>query len=273
MSETPPRCITLLTDYGWNAPFVGALHAVAYGIAPAATVIDLDHSVPPQDVRVGALRFERFFRYLPVGVHVGVVDPGVGTIRRPVAVRAGEQLFVAPDNGLLGWVLEAAGGAAAAVALENDAYLLTPRARTFDGRDMFVPAAAHLAAGVALEELGPPVDPAALICLERRRPERRADGAVVVEVAQLDGFGNVQFAADGALAPDFGLVDGAVVVVESADGRRVEARYGATFAAVAPGELVVFVDSDGQLALARNCGSANATLGVTPGTTLTLRVA
>ncbi|MGC9963210.1 MAG: SAM-dependent chlorinase/fluorinase, partial [Acidimicrobiales bacterium] len=120
----------MTTDYGCGAGFVGTLHAVAYRIAPRVAVIDLDHSVPPQDVRLGALRLERFLRIAPAGVHVGIVDPGVGGNRRPVAITAGDHAFVGPDNGLLPWAAEAAGDGIRVVVLDRPELWLEGRSRT-----------------------------------------------------------------------------------------------------------------------------------------------
>jgi S-adenosylmethionine hydrolase len=144
-----------MTDYGCGAGFVGTLHAVAFRIAPDVRVIDLDHSVPPQDIRLGALRLERFMAYAPPGVHVGVVDPGVGGVRRAVAITAGPHAFVGPDNGLLTWAMEAtSAGDTRAVVLDRPGFWLEHPSRTFDGRDIFVPVAAHLSHGVPLDDVG-----------------------------------------------------------------------------------------------------------------------
>ena len=271
MAEKAARVLTLLTDYGAGGPFVGALHAVACRLAPEVRVIDLDHSVPPHDVRVGALRLERFVAHLPRGVHVAVVDPGVGTTRRPVAVRSGEQFFVGPDNGLLAWALDAAGGAVAAVEISAGTPRSSAGARTFDGRDVFVPAGCHLARGLPLESLGPPLDPATLVRLERPEARRLDDGALVLEVAQVDVFGNLQFAGDARDAASLGLVPGDLLAIETADGRRLAARYGTAFADVGQGDLVLLVDSDGRLALARNRGRAVDALGLPPDSAVVVR--
>ncbi len=271
MPDRTPACITLLTDYGLAAPFVGVLHAVAFQIAPGARVIDLDHSVPAHNVRVGAQRLALLVPYLPAGVHVAVVDPGVGTERRAIAARAGDQFFVAPDNGLVSWALEAAGGADEAAILENPRYRLASTARTFDGRDIFVPAAAHLARGVPLRALGPALDPNVLVSLARPRVERRADGSLLAEVVQVDGFGNVQLAAAAGDLGALGLALGEVVVLETPAGVTARARCTETFGAGAPGELVLLLDSDGRLALAANQARAQELLALTPGDLLLLR--
>jgi S-adenosylmethionine hydrolase len=299
--EPPPpagaaRCLTLTTDYGLEAGFVGILHAVAYGIAPGVEVIDLDHSVPPQDVRLGALRLERFMTYLPPGVHVAVVDPGVGGDRRGVAIAAGRQILVGPDNGLLVWAAEAAASAVpaaavpddgvagagneeapgttpariAAVVLDREDFWLPRRARTFDGRDIFVPVAAHLAAGTQLDQVGTAVELSSLVHLQRPRVRPSQDGGTELEVLQVDGFGNVQLSGGRAVAEALGLAAGDAVSWRTGEGG-VVATYVSTFAEVARGALALLLDSDGHLALSVNQGRADALLPAAPGTPGVLR--
>jgi len=269
----PYRCLTLLTDYGEGGGFVGALHAVAFSIAPEVPVLDLDHSIPRHDVRLGALRLARMMRYVPGGVHVAVVDPGVGTSRRAVAIGCGGRAFVGPDNGLLlpavlgAAALEPSGDGAAirAVVLDDDRWFLSPRAATFDGRDVFVPAGAHLAAGVPFEELGSPLDPGELVRLDEPLSELSADGrSATLEVLQVDGFGNVQLAGDAEVLAALGLEPGDVVTVTpgSPDAGPVRARLGRAFGDVGPGEVVVLLDSDGCVAVSVNAGRADAVLGL-----------
>ena len=272
------RCLTLLTDYGQGGGFVGALHAVAFSIAPEVPVIDLDHSIPRHDVRLGSLRLARLLPYVPTGVHVGVVDPGVGTSRRPVAVAAGGRIFVGPDNGLLVRAALAAlamevpgpsrpGEAAspAAVVLDEERWFLSPRAATFDGRDVFVPVGAHLAAGVPLGEVGSPVAFGELVRLEDPVAELSDDGrSATLEVLQVDAFGNVQLAGDAALLDALALGPGDTVVVDPGDpgDRSVYARIGRAFGDVAQGEPLVLVDSDGCVAVSVNGGRADTLLGI-----------
>jgi len=261
-------CLMLVTDYGDEGGFVGVLHAVAFGIAPGARVIDVDHSIPPQDVRLGALRLERTLRFMPPGVHVGIVDPGVGGGRRPVALAAGggRRIFVGPDNGLLVWAVEACGGAEEAVVLDCSQYWMTPRSATFDGRDVFVPVAAHLANGVPLAGLGSAIDPDGLVRLDRPAARLLDDGAAEFEVLQVDGFGNVQLSGGAETADEMGVAIGSdVQVLVNPGGPRLVARYGRAFSDVGPGQLVLLVDSDGCLALSVNCGSAAALVGLTGG--------
>jgi S-adenosylmethionine hydrolase len=140
-------CLSFLTDYGLDDGFVAACHGVAATIAPSVRIIDITHLVPPGDVRRGAAVLAQTLPYLPRGVHVAVVDPGVGTGRRGVAVQVGESILVGPDNGLLSWAVTRAGGASSAYQLTNGELWLHPLSPTFHGRDIFIPVAAHLAAG------------------------------------------------------------------------------------------------------------------------------
>jgi S-adenosyl-L-methionine hydrolase (adenosine-forming) len=264
-------CMTLCTDYGYEAGFVGVLHAVAFAIAPRLPVIDLDHSVPPQNVRLGALRLERVLRFVPPGAHVAVVDPGVGGSRRAVAVESGDRVFIGPDNGLLPWAVEASGGSDRAVLLDREQFWLSGRSRTFDGRDIFVPVAAHLCAGTDLLDVGTEIDPSGLISLERPRVTWIRDDTVELEAIQVDGFGNVQLYADAGVSDALGLSGGLFARVTTAAGHAYWARFGETFAVVDRGELVMLVDSDGCLALSVNSGRADTVLGVAQGDILRIR--
>lgn len=268
----PPRygCITLTTDYGYGTGFVGALHAVAFRIAPDVAVIDLDHSIPPQDVRLGALRLQRFMSFAPDGVHVAVVDPGVGGSRRALAITAGRHAFVGPDNGLLLWAAEQESPALRAVVLDRPELWLEPRSRTFDGRDVFVPVAAHLARGVELLDAGTEVDPSSLVRLVRPAARVDAGGVGELEVLQVDGFGNVQLSGDATTVAALGLQIGDPVTVR-AGGTVVRALYAETFAEIPRGDIAVLIDSDGCLALSVNCGRAEALFEMPLPQTLTIR--
>ncbi|MDA8038184.1 MAG: SAM-dependent chlorinase/fluorinase [Actinomycetota bacterium] len=259
------RCLTLLTDYGFAGGLVGALHAVAFSIAPEVPVIDLDHSIPPQDVRLASLRLQRMLGYLPPGVHVAVVDPGVGTSRRAVALTTREHAFVGPDNGVLPSAALAVGDDRAllsAVVLDREAYWLSSRSATFDGRDVFVPVAAHLARGVELSDLGSPLPLDELETLAPPAVEVSADGrSARLEVLQVDSFGNVQLSGDAAVLETLSPGLGGLLSVEGGSGPPVHARVGRTFGDVAAGEVVVLVDSDGCIALSVNGGSAARLLG------------
>src|SRR5215471_3768622 len=159
------RYLSLLTDYGLEDGFVAACHGVAARIAPHARIIDITHLVQPGDVRRGAAVLAQTVAYLPPAVHVAVVDPGVGTTRRAIAVAAGDSILVGPDNGLLSWAIAALGGAKAAVQLTNGDLWLHPVSATFHGRDIFMPVAAHLAAGLELKSAGEEISVADLVAL------------------------------------------------------------------------------------------------------------
>jgi len=254
------RPIVFLTDYGRSDSFVGICHGVMARIAPDARVIDLTHSVPRQDILRGAVELARAVPYMPSdAVYVAVVDPGVGSDRRAVAVAAGASFLVGPDNGVLSLAWEATGGVAAAVEIASEFVVLAPVSRTFHGRDVFAPAAAHLAAGMRLEDLGPAVDSASLDRLDVPGP-MVADGAVGARVTATDGFGNVQLNATDRDLDAAGVAAGRVLVV---NGRRLP-RAG-TFAELPEREPGLIVDSDGQLAIVVNHGSAAHMLGLAAG--------
>jgi S-adenosyl-L-methionine hydrolase (adenosine-forming) len=257
------QCLSFLTDYGLEDGFVAACHGVAAGIAPQVQVIDITHLVPPGDVRRGAAVLAQTVRYLPPAVHIAVVDPGVGTARRAVAVAAGGSIFVGPDNGLLSWSVAALGGAQAAVQLTNGELWLHPVSATFHGRDIFMPVAAHLAAGLDLDQAGSEISVADLIALPAPT-SRLHDGAAEGEVMSVDRFGNVQLSIPAADAGRLGIGIGSPAVVRC--GRRqFTVRYLDTFAAGTPGEIVAFTDSAGLISLAINAGDAAEQLGLPPG--------
>ncbi len=255
--------MSFLTDYGLEDGFVAACHGGAARIAPAARVIDITHLVPPGDVRRGAAVLAQTVGYFPPAVHVAVVDPGVGTVRRAIAVAAGESLLVGPDNGLLSWAIAALGGARQAVQLTNGELWLHPVSATFHGRDIFMPVAAHLAAGTELADAGEEIDVTDLV--ELPAPTSRVqDGEAEGEVMSVDRFGNVQLSIPAADAGMLGIGIGSPVVVRC--GRRqLTVPYLDTFAAGAPGEIVAFTDSAGLISLAINAGDAAQQLGLPPG--------
>ncbi len=255
--------ITFLSDFGLKDDFVGTCHGVMKTIAPDAEIIDITHGIPPQAVLEGALVFANTIGYMPVGVHLAVVDPGVGGPRRPLALRDRDgRLFVGPDNGLL---LPAASraGIVDAHELANPQYALQTISRTFHGRDLFSPAAAHLACGVPLEELGPPVDPEALVSLDVPEPVL-ADGAVVATLLYVDSFGNVALNLKREHVEQMGIVSGAKVELELA-GERYYAVMARTFADARPGDVILYEDSYGTMSVAISRGSAGRMLHAAPG--------
>lgn len=262
--------ISFLSDYGHADEFVGVVKAVIRQLAPHVTVVDLCHGVAPHDVRAGALMLARAVQYLPSGVVLAVVDPGVGTERRAVAVETGDDagptLFVGPDNGLLAPAVAMAGGARRAVALTNPEYqLASPGGATFAGRDVFAPAAAHLCNGVDLAELGDPVDPGTL--LPGLLPVTRVDddGALVAEVLWVDRYGNAQLNVD----PDEIDAMGERVLLRFRDEVRV-ARRARAYADIGPGEVGLVVDSYGLVSVCIDRGSAAEVLRLRPGDTVRL---
>ncbi len=257
-------CLTLLTDYGYEDGLVGVLHAVCFTIAPGIPVIDLDHLVPRQDVRLGALRLQRLLRYVPPGVHVAVVDPGVGSSRRAVALATAERVFVGPDNGLLLAAAREAletegGGELRAVVLDREEYFLAPRSVTFDGRDVFAPVAARLASDTPLSEVGSPLDAALLVELRPPMLVVADDGSeATLEVIQIDGFGNVQLSGGRETLTALKMTRGDEATVCDLDsGAEVTAPVGSSFSDVRAGETVLLIDSDGHIALSVNRGRAS----------------
>src|SRR5580700_1400352 len=230
--------ISFITDYGLEDGFVAACHGVAARIAPDARIIDITHLVQPGDVRRGAAVLAQTVCYLPPSVHVAVVDPGVGTARRAIAVAAGESILVGPDNGLLSWAVASLGGGKAAVQLTNGELWLHPVSATFHGRDIFMPVAAHLAAGTKLTDVGDEISTDELV--ELPAPTSRVhDGEAEGEVMSVDRFGNVQLSIPAADVGLLGIGIGSPVVVRC--GRRqLTVPYLDTFAAGAPGEIVAF---------------------------------
>jgi S-adenosyl-L-methionine hydrolase (adenosine-forming) len=257
------RYLSFLTDYGLEDGFVAACHGVAARIAPQARIIDVTHLVPPGDVRRGAAVLAQTVPYLPPAVHVAVVDPGVGTARRGIAVAAGHSVFVGPDNGLLSWAVRAAGGPVRAVSLTNRELWLDKVTATFHGRDIFMPVAAHLAAGTDLAAAGAEIEPADLVTLPV--PERLVrDSIAEGEVLTVDRFGNIQLTITAADAAEIGVQPGGIVLIRC--GRhQLTVPYREMFGAVAPGEMVAYPDGAGLVAIAVNGGDAAARLGLPPG--------
>jgi S-adenosyl-L-methionine hydrolase (adenosine-forming) len=258
------RLIAFLTDYGTRDGFVAVCHGILARAAPETRVLDVSHEVPPQDIRHGATVLARVARHLPPAIYVGVVDPGVGTSRRGVALLAGPSLLLGPDNGLLIPAAEVLGGVREAYAVSNVAIWAPDVDPTFHGRDVFAPVAGHLASGGEVARVGEPLPPSELVRLPEPRCEL-VDDVLTAEVTYLDRYGNVQLAAGPAELTAVAAF-GAQGAVDVQVGDLVDrARVGRTFADVAAGELVVYLDSDGRLALAVNCGDAGARLHARPG--------
>jgi len=258
------RPIVFMTDYGLADEFVGICHGVMARIAPATRVIDLTHAIPRQEVVAGAMALGRAAPFMPEdAVYLGVVDPGVGSARRPLAVACGSgALLVGPDNGVLSMAWAALGGAAQAAEITSERVLLGPVSATFHGRDVFAPAAAHLSIGMPLPDLGPPVDPRTLHTVEMPAP-MILRGVVGARVIGVDGYGNVQLNARSRDLEVAGLERSVEVC-----GRVVS--RASTFADVSEGSPAAIVDSQGFVALIVNGGSAAEALGLHRGDAVTL---
>jgi S-adenosylmethionine hydrolase len=262
--------IAFASDYGHTDEFVGVCKAVMLGLAPDVRILDVGHDIPPHDVRAGALMLVRAVQYLPDDcVVVAVVDPGVGTNRRLVAVEVAGGVLLGPDNGLLAPAVAIAGGARSVISLDNPEYQLPAPGPTFAGRDVLAPAAGHLAAGVPLAELGTPVDPATLVPGLVSLPEVRDDGSIAGEVWWVDRFGNCQLNIDPDELAAAGAGEGARLEIH-AGGEIRAARWVHTYADAKPSELVVVVDSYGLLALAFDRESAAAGLRLKAGSGVTV---
>lgn len=270
--------ISLLTDFGLRDPSAAICRGVIAAIAPDAIVVDLSHEVRKYAIRDGALLLWCALPYLPIGVHVAVVDPGVGTERRPIAIRSGRgDVLVGPDNGLLLPALERIGGLAEVRRLGNRDLFLEPVSSSFHGRDVFSPVGAHLAAGVPFEQVGPVLDRATLVELDLP-PVRIGDGRLETGVVYVDTFGNVKLAGlvsdlTAALGP---LASGDRLALEitgsgAATARTVEVPWALTFGERPAGEPLVYEDSYGRACVAVNQGDAGRQLGLVEDLALTVR--
>jgi len=263
--------ITFLSDFGLKDDFVGTCHGVMKRIAPDAQIIDITHGIPATSILEGALVLANTVGFMPLGVHLAIVDPGVGGPRRALALRDSEgRIYVGPDNGLL---LPAAGrtGIEAAHELAKPTYALDSISRTFHGRDIFAPAAAHLATGVPLAELGPPVDPEGLIRLDLPEPTI-ADDAISATLLYVDSFGNIALNLDRDDVASLGIVSGTRVELELA-GERYYAVMARTFADARAGDVILYEDSYKNMSLAISRGSAARMLHASPGQDIRITIA
>jgi S-adenosylmethionine hydrolase len=241
-------------------------------IAPDAEVVDITHGIAPHNVLQGALVLASTLPFMPEGVHLAVVDPGVGSDRRAIALRGSDgRLYVGPDNGLLAYAADKLGGVEEAVELANPAYRLEPVAHTFHGRDVFAPASAHLAAGVELKELGPAIPAADLVRIDVPAPSigKRRIRATVLYV---DRFGNVQLNLTRGDLAQIGVEAGSKLEVE-VGFERYYAVAARTFAEVKGGDIVLYEDAYWNISLAINRGSAAVMFGVGPGDELKVSAA
>lgn len=255
--------ITLVTDFGLQDGLVGAMKGAIRGIASHAELVDISHHIPPQDIRHGGFVLMTAYAFWPPDtIHVIVVDPGVGTERRAVAVRMEKGTFVAPDNGVLSYVL-AYGKVTAAVELTNQAYWRHPVSPTFHGRDIFGPVAAHLALGVSLAELGREIGPGDLVTFAVPTPHRHSDGHITAHVQYIDGFGNCITDLPG------GWVRASADWRVEVKGLRLQG-IEQTFGDVSEGAPIALVDSTGFLAIAVRNGDAAQALKLDIGTPIEL---
>jgi S-adenosyl-L-methionine hydrolase (adenosine-forming) len=249
------RFITFLTDFGLQDDFVGTCHGVIKRIVPDVEIIDITHGVPPRQVLQGALTLANALPYMPVGIHLAVVDPGVGGARRPLALRDGEgRIHVGPDNGLLIPAAEKLGGIVEAHELANPAYALESVSRTFHGRDLFAPAAAHLARGVPLAELGPPIAADALARIDLPQPEIGTT-RIRASVISIDRFGNVQLNLGRSHLERAGIVPGMRLEL-ALDGERYYAVAARTFADARRGDIILYEDAYRNVSIAISDGNA-----------------
>ncbi len=262
------RIITLTTDFGLNDGFVGTMKGVILGINPEATIVDITHDIAPQNIEQGAFLFANAVKYFPANtIHVVVVDPGVGSARRPIAMQIGETIFVAPDNGVLSRAIlnsefriqnseignRKSESEIRAIYLNRSEYWLPRVSSTFHGRDIFAPVAAHLSRGIALDALGDPIDD--WVRLAPGLPTRRADGALVGKVMRIDRFGNIiTNIADEMLA---GQARARIEIAGSSVNGIKQ-----TYADVARGKVVALIGSSGHLEIAVRDGNAAQMLGV-----------
>lgn len=262
--------VCFLTDFGLRDDFVGTCHGVIKRIAPAAQIVDITHGIPAQAVLQGALVLANTLPYMPHGVHLAVVDPGVGGARRPVALRDREgRHFVGPDNGLLVPAAEIA-GIEVAHELANPAYALPAISRTFHGRDLFAPAAAHLVSGVDIAALGPPIDPDALVRLDLP-VARVTEHGLEVTTLFVDSFGNIALNVTRDDLEPIGIVPGVRVEVDLG-GERYYAVAARTFADARAGDVILFEDSYRNMSLAISNGDAASMMRAQVGSLVRLRV-
>jgi S-adenosylmethionine hydrolase len=267
------RPITFLSDYGYEDEFAGVCRAVIARIAPDAAVIDLTHGIERHAIERGADVLANALPYTPAGVHLAVVDPGVGSPRRAVAVRTAteDRILVGPDNGLLWPAIEQLGGAVETVDVSLSRFRLEPISATFHGRDVFAPVAAHLARGAPLADAGEPIEIDSLVELETPEPVIEPD-RVLAHVVSLDRFGNAALDLADRHLPETGLRLGRRLTIE-AGGAAHDAVFTLTFADVPDGGLIVYTNSYGSLAVALNRGDAAGELGLEAGTEVVLRPA
>lgn len=266
--------VSLVSDWGARDPSPAICHGVILGIAPEALIVDLSHEVDKYNVRHGALLLWCALPYLPVGSHMAVVDPGVGGGRRAIALETARgDYLIGPDNGVLLPGADRLGGVVRAHVIDNHQYRLPVISSTFHGRDLFAPATAHLAAGVPLDQIGPPIDPRGLNVSDWPRPTVRG-GELETSVIYIDTFGNAKLSALGSDMPTaFGSLERGSTLSLRLLGARTRPRsvtWSSTFGDVGMGELLLYEDSYGRLCIAANQASAAEVVGLEDGSELTI---
>ena len=258
------RLVTFMTDFGLRDPSAGVLSGVVLAMTPDARTLDLTHAIPPYDVEAGAEALVESLVHLPVGAHVAVVDPGVGTQRRPIAIRCVRgDVLIGPDNGLLLPAAKALGGVAAVVVLDDERWWGPSRSHTFHGRDLFAPVAAHLAAGVRFGDLGSPLDASLLVPAASLPIEAKA-GELHTVVRIVDGFGTLVLAGDRSdITTALGTLEPGQPLHIRVGDQRIETVWANRFGDVAEHDPLCYIDSAGRLALAVNRGSAAERYGAT----------
>lgn len=257
------RPVCFLSDFGLSDDFVGTCKGVMLGVAPGLTIVDLTHDVPGFAVEAGAEILDHATRYMPpVTVYLAVVDPGVGTGRKALALRTEHDAFlVGPDNGLLVPAAESLGGVAEAVTLENPDYRIHPVSSTFHGRDVFAPAAARIASGTPLAGFGETLNPSSLVRLDNVDSPTSPGGALEGAIISIDRFGNARLSI---FSDRSGLEYGDLLQVDAGDGQ-MSVRYVETFGSSKAGELVLVPDSHWRLSLSINKGNASQALALKVG--------
>lgn len=261
--------ISLLTDFGARDEYVGVIKGVIYGINAEATIVDLSHEVPPQDVRSAAHILLSAYGYFPEGsIHMAVVDPGVGSKRKILAAKISGHLFLAPDNGLLGPVM-AHGRTEALVTVQAPGLYLQPVSQTFHGRDIFAPLAAHLSLGCGIKRLGNPLEPAQTVLLPHESPRFNARGALCGRVVRVDHFGNLITDISLEQLTTQGFWEQPALLVIQMEGASIEG-VGGCYADAHPGQLLALIGSSNFLEIAVSMGNAAETLKTQAGAEVTV---
>ncbi len=263
MDLTPPRIITLMTDFGTSDHYVGVMKGVMLNINLQAQIVDITHTIPPQDVHDAAFLIDSAYRYFPTGtIHVIVVDPGVGSERRAIVCQTETAYFVCPDNGILTHILRNE-ERIRTVAVENSAYFLPQVSNTFHGRDIFAPVAAHLSRGVPIDKLGSPV--AQPLQLPIPKPQV-TDNTVIGQVIWIDSFGNLVTNISHEILESLGGQDSVVI---HAGGAEID-RLNRSYAESAVGEVLAIVGSFNRLEISINQGNAAQVLDLKREDTITI---